>query len=160
MVPTQTISPFSVGSNSWCRRICRENVVPTELRCHQLLFLVSHTHTRSSWILAPIPPNHPMSHPWNEGIDVPEEHRYNPYRATYDIEVMLQPTEKRRSEKLEWTSHHVLLSVSVGSNVPTYTEPICFIVGIVPTAVSTGTGDVSFLHVLFLRRLVLFQVLV
>jgi hypothetical protein len=37
------------------------------------------------------------------------------------------PTEKRRSEKLEWTSHHVLLSVSVCSNVPTYTEPICFV---------------------------------
>jgi hypothetical protein len=36
---------------------------------------------------------------------------------------MLQPTDKRRSEKLEWTSHHVLLSVSVYSNVPTYTEP-------------------------------------
>jgi hypothetical protein len=38
----------TVCSNSWCRRTCRENVVPTELRCHQLLFLVSHTHTRSS----------------------------------------------------------------------------------------------------------------
>ena len=43
----------------------------------------------------------------DEGIDVPEEDRYYPYRATYDIEVMLQPTDKRRSEKLEWTSHHV-----------------------------------------------------
>ena len=40
---------------------------------------------------------------------------------------MLQPTDKRRSEKLEWTSHHVLHSVSVCSNVPTYTEPICFV---------------------------------
>jgi hypothetical protein len=63
----------------------------------------------------------------DEGIDVPEEDRYYPYRATYDIEVMLQPTDKRRSEKLEWTSHHVLLCVSVCSNVPTYTEPICFV---------------------------------
>ena len=64
----------------------------------------------------------------DEGIAVPEEdrYRYYPYRATYDIEVMLQPTDKRRSEKLEWTSHHVVLSVSVCSNVPTYTEPICF----------------------------------
>jgi hypothetical protein len=50
--------------------------------------------------------------------DVPEGRRpYYPYRATYDIEVMLQPTDKRRSEKLEWTSHHVLLSVSVCSRV-------------------------------------------
>jgi hypothetical protein len=30
----------------------------------------------------------------DEGIDVPEEDRYYPYRATYDIEVMLQPTDK------------------------------------------------------------------
>jgi hypothetical protein len=63
----------------------------------------------------------------DEGIDDPEEDRYYPYRATYDIEVMLQPTDKRRSEKLEWTSHHVLLSVSVYSNVPTHTEPVCFL---------------------------------
>ena len=27
---------------------------------------------------------------------------------------------------MEWTSHNVVLSVSVCSNVPTYTEPICF----------------------------------
>jgi hypothetical protein len=32
----------------------------------------------------------------DEGIDVPEENRYYPYRATYDIKVMLQPTDKRR----------------------------------------------------------------
>merc|ERR1711860_65569 len=45
----------------------------------------------------------------DEGIYVSE--RYYPYRATYDIEVMLQPTEKSRSDKLEWTNQHVLLSV-------------------------------------------------
>jgi hypothetical protein len=63
----------------------------------------------------------------DEGIDVLEEDRYYPYRATYDIEVMLQPTDKRRSEKLEWTSQHVLLSVSVCSNVPVYKVPVCYI---------------------------------
>ena len=63
----------------------------------------------------------------DEGIEVPEEDRYYPYRATYDIEVMVQPTDKQRSEKLEWTSHHVLLSISVCLNIPTYTEPICFV---------------------------------
>jgi hypothetical protein len=63
----------------------------------------------------------------DENIDVPEEDRYYPYRATYDIEVMLQPTDKRRSEKLEWTSQHVLLSVSVCSNIPGYTVPVCYI---------------------------------
>ena len=43
------------------------------------------------------------------------------------MEVMLQPTDKQRSEKLEWTSHYVLLSISVCSNIPTYTEPIWFV---------------------------------
>jgi hypothetical protein len=38
------------------------------------------------------------------GIDIPEEDRYYPYRATYDIEVMLQPTDKRLSEKLDMTN--------------------------------------------------------
>ena len=28
-------------------------------------YLVSHTHTHSSWIPAAIPPNHPTSHPWS-----------------------------------------------------------------------------------------------
>jgi hypothetical protein len=55
------------------------------------------------------------------------EDRYYPYRATYDIDVMLQPTDKRLSEKLEWTSHLVLLSVSVRSNVPGYKVPVCHI---------------------------------
>ena len=32
---------------------------------YQLLFFVSHTHTRSSWIPAAIPPNHPTSRPWS-----------------------------------------------------------------------------------------------
>ena len=49
----------------------------------------------------------------DEGIDVPEEVRYYPYRGTYDIDVMLQSTDKRRSEKLEWTNHHVLLCLCV-----------------------------------------------
>ena len=57
----------------------------------------------------------------DENIDVPAEDRHYPYRATYDIEVVLQPPDKRRCEKLEWTSQHVLLSVSVCSNVPGYT---------------------------------------
>ena len=38
------------------------------------------------------------------GIDIPEEDRYYPYRATYDIEVMLQSTDKRQSEKLDMTN--------------------------------------------------------
>jgi hypothetical protein len=63
----------------------------------------------------------------DENIDVPAEDRHYPYRATYDIEVMLQPPDKRRCEKLEWTSQHVLLSVSVCSNVPGYTISVCYI---------------------------------
>jgi hypothetical protein len=53
----------------------------------------------------------------DENIDVPTEDRYYPFRATYDIEVMLQHTDKRRSEKLEWTS---LMYYSVCLCVPTF----------------------------------------
>jgi hypothetical protein len=63
----------------------------------------------------------------DECIDVPEEDRYYPYRATYDIEVMLQSTYKQRSEKLEWTINHVLLRVSMCSNVPVYAVHVCYI---------------------------------
>ena len=63
----------------------------------------------------------------DENIDVSAEDRYYLYRTTYDIEVMLQPTDKRRSEKLQWTSHHVLLSVYVCSNLPGYAVPLCYI---------------------------------
>ena len=63
----------------------------------------------------------------DENIDVPAEDRHYPCRATYDIEVMLQPPDKRRYEKLEWTSQHVLLSVSVCSNVPGYTVSVYYI---------------------------------
>ena len=63
----------------------------------------------------------------DEGIDVPEK-KIGITRAELPMtQVMLQPTDKRRSEKLEWTSHHVLLSVSVCSNVPEYKVPVCYI---------------------------------
>ena len=83
-------------------------------------------HLQASWWSVPYPAG-VFDRLEDENIDVPEEDRYYPYRVTYDIQVMLQPTDKRRSEKLEWTSHHVLLSVSVCSNVPGYTVPVCYI---------------------------------
>jgi hypothetical protein len=55
-------SAARTGSNSWSPGNCRENVVPIVLRCHQLQFLVSLRHIRSSWTTAPIPPNQKYSH--------------------------------------------------------------------------------------------------
>jgi hypothetical protein len=63
----------------------------------------------------------------DEGIIVPPGDRYYPYRATYDIETMFHPPEKERTTKLEWVNQHVLLSISVCSNVPEFTEPKCFV---------------------------------
>jgi hypothetical protein len=78
------------GSNSWSPDNCKDNVVPTELRCHQLLFLVSHrvSHT----------PQTVFDRVEDENIDVPEEDRYYPCRATYDIELR---------QKLQWCPHTV-----------------------------------------------------
>ena len=63
----------------------------------------------------------------DDGIIVPPEHRYYPYQATYDIETMFHPPEKERTTKLEWVNQHVLLRISVCSNVPEFTEPKCFV---------------------------------
>lgn len=58
-----------------------------------------------------------------EGIIVPPEHRYYPYRATYDIvDTMVHPPEKERRKKLEWVNQHVMLSISVCFNVPEFTN--------------------------------------
>ena len=66
----------------------------------------------------------------DEGILVPEEARYFPYRATFDFECYFnkeKAEELKNTEKLNWQSVHVPLSVSVCSNVPEYQEPKCFV---------------------------------
>ena len=66
----------------------------------------------------------------DEGVIVPEEGRYFPYRATFDFECYFEKEkaqELRNTEKLTWQSTHVPLSVSVCSNVPGYEEPKCFV---------------------------------
>jgi hypothetical protein len=61
------------------------------------------------------------------GIDIPEDLKYYPYRAAYDIEVMLEPTDRPKSNKMEWTSTHVLLNISICSNIPDNDRPISFL---------------------------------
>ena len=66
----------------------------------------------------------------DEGIIVPEEWRYFPYRATFDFECYFDKgkvQELKNTEKLNWQSGHVPLSVSVCSNVPGYQAPKCFV---------------------------------
>ena len=65
-----------------------------------------------------------------EGIIVPEEARYFPYRATFDFECYFDKenaNQEKNTEKLTWQSSHVPLSVSVCSNVPGYDEAKCFV---------------------------------
>ena len=66
----------------------------------------------------------------DEGIVVPEEARYFPYRATFDFECYFdkeKAQELKNTEKLTWQSAHVPLSVSVCSNVPGCQAPKCFV---------------------------------
>ena len=66
----------------------------------------------------------------DEGIVVPDEWRYFPYRATFDFECYFdkeKAQELKNTEKLTWQSAHVPLSVSVCSNVPGYQAPKCFV---------------------------------
>ena len=61
------------------------------------------------------------------GICIPPEKRYFPYRATYDIECFLKRPSKPDSDKTTYSAEHELVSVSVCSNVPGYTNPKCFV---------------------------------
>ena len=65
-----------------------------------------------------------------EGIFVPEEARYFPYHATFDFECYFdqeKAQELKNTNKLNWESAHVPLSVSVCRNVPGYETPKCFV---------------------------------
>ncbi|XP_078601001.1 uncharacterized protein LOC144876010 [Branchiostoma floridae x Branchiostoma japonicum] len=72
----------------------------------------------------------------DEGIVVPEEDRYYPYRACFDIECLLKPLTDQKTDKMTWEAAHELLSVSVCSNVPEYTDPECFVSEGDPTKVA------------------------
>ena len=63
------------------------------------------------------------------GIDIVDANQlFYPYRITYDIECMLTKGElPDNTPTSKFTSLHEFLSVSVCSNVPGYTDPICFI---------------------------------
>ena len=40
---------------------------------------------------------------------------------------MLEPTDRPKSNKMEWTSTHVPLSISICSNIPDHDRPIYFV---------------------------------
>ena len=64
----------------------------------------------------------------DEGIMVPEEDRYYPYRITYDFEsYFLKEDLPASSDKLTWEAKDEPLSVSICSNVPGFMDPKCFI---------------------------------
>ena len=65
----------------------------------------------------------------DEGIVIPEELKYFPYRATFDFDCYFKKENKhpRITAKLAWEAGHVPLSVSVYFNVPDYHEPKCFV---------------------------------
>ncbi|KAJ8020607.1 hypothetical protein HOLleu_40243 [Holothuria leucospilota] len=64
-----------------------------------------------------------------EGIYIPPDLRYYPYRAVYDFECCFETVQEGATvtSKLTMEALHVPLSVSVCSNVPGYEEPMCFI---------------------------------
>ena len=65
----------------------------------------------------------------DEGIHIPEDLKYFPYRATFDFECYFKKEDQhpRNTAKLTWEAEHVPLSVSVCANVPGYDQPKCFV---------------------------------
>ena len=63
------------------------------------------------------------------GISVEIQNTLNPYLVTLDIEAMLPtPDLPSATDTLTFESEHRLLSISVCSNVPCFTKPLCFVV--------------------------------
>ena len=74
----------------------------------------------------------------DEGVEIPDDLKYFPYRATYDFECYFthETVHLQNTAKLTWEAEHIPLNVSLCSNVPGYDYPKCF--------VSSGnTGDMS-----------------
>ncbi|XP_038054118.1 uncharacterized protein LOC119726482 [Patiria miniata] len=64
------------------------------------------------------------------GINVDDDLKYFPYRATYDYECYFDEVADRNAGqggKLKWCNRHELLSVSVASNVPNFESLRCFV---------------------------------
>ena len=64
----------------------------------------------------------------HNGIDIPESLRYFEHRICFDIECTLtQNTGIANTQSTDFTFKHELASISVCSNVPEFTEPVCLV---------------------------------
>jgi len=81
-----------------------------------------------------------------ENIHVPKGLQFYDYRSVYDIETLLDSniTELNDTATTEWKQKHVLLSVSVCSNVPGFTKPKCFVSQ--GSALSVVKSMIDYLH--------------
>ena len=63
------------------------------------------------------------------GINVKEEYRYYKSFAVFDFESYLQSNDQKQSseEKLKWINDHRPISVSINSNIPNFSVPVCFV---------------------------------
>ena len=60
-------------------------------------------------------------------IVVPLEDRVYLYFITYDSEAYLSKDVPETTSSIHWQNRHLPLSISVCSNVPGYTNPMCFV---------------------------------
>ena len=64
----------------------------------------------------------------DEGIPVVDTLRLYPYRATFYFECFFDGDNlPADSDRVQWIARHVLLSVSVSSNVPGHETPHCYV---------------------------------
>ena len=61
------------------------------------------------------------------GIDVPKEDQFFPYRVSFDCEALSVPIDDERGKKECFLAEQIPASISVSSNVPGFTNPKCII---------------------------------
>ena len=60
-------------------------------------------------------------------ISTSAEKRFFPYFATFDIECFLGLSSEDNTDKMAFSSEHTLMSISVCSNIPGYSDPLCLV---------------------------------
>lgn len=60
-------------------------------------------------------------------IVIPESQRFYEWFLVYDLESMLVPLNTQDTSNLQYTESHVPISVSICSNVPGHTDPLCIV---------------------------------
>ena len=122
------IRDIKAYSNSFRCSKCEHSLwkYPAWLERHELMCEAGVRHVYSGGVYHSTPSV--FQRLGDEGITVVDTLRFYPYRATFDFECFFDGKNlPADTDRVQWISRHVLVSVSLASNVPGHETPHCYI---------------------------------